>query len=203
VTGALVLGAAALSVLGAVEVLQRARLADEEVVRKLAHAGAGIVAAFAPLALGTHWELLALCAGFALLLAASRPLGLLRSLHPPERPAGDLVYPIAIYLAFVLAHEAAAYVVAVLVLALGDSAAALVGRRYGRHRYRAVGTSRSLEGSLALFAVAFAVALAPLGIVCALAVAAVAAVAEALAPPSVDNLVLPLATLPVAHACLP
>ena len=80
----------------------------------------------------------------------------------------------------------------------GDAAAALIGRRFGRHPY-AVGRARkSLEGSAAFFVVAL--------LVCAVfpraeSVAAIAAfalattLAEALAGDGFDNAAIPLAGL--------
>lgn len=80
----------------------------------------------------------------------------------------------------------------------GDAAAALVGRRYGRHRWPR--SSRSLEGSTAFVLVAVAagstVALWPgvsLGAAALGVGAVVAALAEALPIPLNDNLRVPLA----------
>ena len=52
----------------------------------------------------------------------------------------------------VLERRAGPYLAAAAMMALtwGDAAAALVGRAWGRHRYRIGGQTRSLEGSAAL-----------------------------------------------------
>lgn len=88
-----------------------------------------------------------------------------------------------------------------LTLALGDGLGGLVGRRWGRVRFRLPWSKpKTLEGSVAvaLFAAAgiavaawrFGVALGPSWL---LAGALLAALAEALSPRSLDNLTVPLA----------
>ncbi|HEX7051237.1 MAG TPA: hypothetical protein VF188_13605 [Longimicrobiales bacterium] len=78
----------------------------------------------------------------------------------------------------------------ILAAGIGDAAAALVGRRYGRHRLAA---GRTLEGTAACFVAALAAAYAMPGIDAPAAVAAAAttALVEALPFPFDDNLVLP------------
>ncbi len=102
-----------------------------------------------------------------------------------------------------LAFPAAA---ALLALSLGDGIGGAIGRRFGRHRFRVPGAkTKSLEGSLAvaLFA-ALGVALAAwhfdaqLGLAAILALGVVAAIAEALAPRSTDNLIVPAAVWTIA-----
>jgi phytol kinase len=103
----------------------------------------------------------------------------------------------------VLAHQhPTAYIAAILTLALGDAAAALVGRSCGRHPYTIGRARKSLEGSCAFFAVAVVVAaIAGAFVPGALGVAAVAAfalattLAEALAGDGLDNAAIPLAGL--------
>jgi dolichol kinase len=91
-------------------------------------------------------------------------------------------------------------------LALGDGIGGLVGRVWGKHRYRMPwAKTKSLEGSVvvALFAAcgtAMAGLLfgAPLSVVRVLGAGVAAAVAEALAPRATDNLGVPLAVWLVA-----
>lgn len=98
------------------------------------------------------------------------------------------------------------YVVAagVFPMAYGDSAAAIIGERFGAHMYR-VFEAKSLEGSLGMlagsltsllvgmmyFSVVYGFSFSAQIVPC-LAVAAVTTVAEALSPRSLDNLSVPL-----------
>ena len=89
--------------------------------------------------------------------------------------------------------------VAVAVLGFGDPAAALIGRRWGRHR---LASGRSLEGCAAFVVAGFTAALGTLWLCypdtlhspgVALAAAGAGAVAELLSRRLDDNLVIPLA----------
>jgi len=117
---------------------------------------------------------------------------------------GLVLYAVS-YSALALLYGARPYVVAagVLPMAYGDSAAALVGTRYGRHRFR-VYEYKSLEGCLAMFAGSLLSLLAGMAyfsrvygfslqaqVFPVLAVAAAATVAEAVTPRGLDNLTVP------------
>jgi phytol kinase len=141
------------------------------------------------------------CAG----LFALRAVPALRSrfgcaLHGIARASlGEFAFVAGVALAFVLAHgDFAAFAAAILTLTFGDTAAALIGRRFGRHPYSVGRAHKSLEGSCAFFAVA--------ALVCALlpgaaSIAAVAAfalattLAEAFAGDGLDNAAIPIAGL--------
>jgi dolichol kinase len=98
------------------------------------------------------------------------------------------------------------YVIAagILPMAYGDAAASLVGEKFGK-RHFSIFAKKSLEGSVAMFAVSFVSfevgllffsAFYPLSlfslVITALAVAAVATVAEALTPRGFDNITVPI-----------
>jgi dolichol kinase len=98
------------------------------------------------------------------------------------------------------------YVIAagILPMAYGDAAASLVGEKFGK-RHFSILAKKSLEGSFAMFAVSFVSlevgllffsAFYPLSlfslVITALAVAAVATVAEALTPRGFDNITVPV-----------
>jgi phytol kinase len=112
----------------------------------------------------------------------------------------------------------------IMAMALGDAGAAIVGRRWGRHRYRVPGgATKSWEGSAAFVVLAFAgIVLAGLAagsadpdrlgalvdgaarlnvlgtaLTAGLAAALVSAVAEAVTPWGLDNLTVPLSAASV------
>jgi phytol kinase len=137
---------------------------------------------------------------------------------------GTVYFAIALTLLFSLLWrpqgpiDRAPYAVAgALALTWGDALAALLGRRYGRQRYRIWGSERSLEGSAAMFAASaaamfLALALLPGSALCAYAApidlgrallaallaAGAATLAEAISPHGTDNLSVPLVAAAVA-----
>lgn len=82
-------------------------------------------------------------------------------------------------------------IAAISFLVLGDTAAALIGKSYGRHRY----LGKSVEGSVACFLVCIVAAMATPGvsIEVGLVGAAAATIAEFLPLPIDDNFRIPLA----------
>src|SRR5690606_29012949 len=129
---------------------------------------------------------------FVLLNLASRKLGLVRAM---EEEAGDnrgtVLFPLAfVILILMLWNQAGgrtALAAGILVLAWGDAAAALIGRRWGRHRYRVGPGWRSVEGSAAMCIVAIIALLV-------LAAAGAATLLEAASRWGADNLLVPLGT---------
>jgi phytol kinase len=104
---------------------------------------------------------------------------------------------------FVLAaDDPVLYCIPMLLLTLADSAAALVGTTWGKHRYLTMGDYKTLEGSAAFFVVAFGCIAVPLAWFTpasnpeSMAVAALIAFAvtvlEAAVGGGFDNLLIPL-----------
>jgi dolichol kinase len=121
--------------------------------------------------------------------------------HPHERHrVNSSTWYVTALLALAIFGPLRAAEIGVLVLALADPAAGIVGRRFGRTRLLA---GRSLEGSLAFFAVGAAAAFAwlsllsalprPAAIVLAVAGAAAGALAELASTRLDDNFTVPVA----------
>ena len=200
---------AGLLLLVTVQVIERKSRLPTEFVRKSAHVGAGLIALPAPLLFETHHPVLVVTVAFTGALVVSRRRGWLTSLHGQRgRGPGDILFLWAAYLLFLLAEgRLVLYLTPVLVLTLGDTAAALVGERYGRTRWPWTGTGRTVEGSAAFCVVSGACALPVvavltevtlvdamvLSILLGVAVSAV----EAVAPRGWDNVAVPIATMAV------
>lgn len=178
---------------------------EPEAARKTSHVAVGVACLALPWLFASVVPVLALAAVACAGLVALRAVPWLRArfgaaLHGIARTSyGEFAFVGGVAFAFAFAHgDRPAYVAAVLALTFGDAVAALVGRRFGRHRY-AIGRARkSLEGSAAFFVVAL--------VACAVfprtqSVAAVAAfalattLAEAFAGDGFDNAAIPLAGL--------
>ncbi|MEZ4653162.1 MAG: phosphatidate cytidylyltransferase [Candidatus Eisenbacteria bacterium] len=196
-----------LAVVGLAEALRRSGRISFDLSRKIIHVGVGTWIVPTVLLFERAWAAALPPAIFVLLNLASRRLGLVRAM---EEEAGDnrgtvlfpLSFVILILLFWNLEGGRAALAAGILVLAWGDAAAALVGRRWGRHRYR-VGTGwRSIEGSIAMFvlsvvaiiAVGFWVGASPYPFPIILLAAAVATLLEAGSRWGMDNLLVPLGT---------
>jgi phytol kinase len=204
--------AAALATLMALlRVLQQQLSLAPEHSRKLFHAAGGLTTLAFPWLFHSQWPVLALAPlTVAALLALKYVRGLRRGLGAvlygvERRSLGEVYLPLGVTLVWLLSGgHPLLYCVPVLILALADPAAALVGMRYGRTRYVSVGGEKSVEGSLAFVAVAFVAVLPPLlagtapegssAALIALNVALIAMVAEAVAWRGLDNLFIPIAS---------
>jgi phytol kinase len=142
---------------GAAELWRRHGAPPVEWTRKFVHLGGGVISGTFPWLFAHHWSVLAIAltslVGFA--IGARRQL--LSSVTGVERRTrGEMWFPIGVYLLFVVArHEPAYWLIALSTLVFADSAAALLGRAYGRIEF-AVGEDRkTLEGSLVFMLVTF------------------------------------------------
>ena len=147
-----------LALFGTVELIGRRTGIDPELTRKAVHIGAGLVALSFPVIFRSHLTVLVLAALFGTLLFAARRLRLLPSVHGVKRDTvGELLYPVAVYGTLLLATRTATpsfYTICVLLLAVGDGLAGVVGTRVASPGYRVAGGRKSLAGSLTFFVVA-------------------------------------------------
>ena len=89
----------------------------------------------------------------------------------------------------------------ILIMGYGDGFAAIVGVKYGKHKFKVLGNNKSLEGTLAMFLFSFIVSLVilyifnPVNIILySLVLSVVATILEAFSPYGFDNLTVPLGT---------
>jgi phytol kinase len=208
------------TLMGALRLCQRRYALSPEASRKLFHVGGGLTTLAFPWLFHEIWPVLVLAPltiGLLLALKYVRRLrgGLGRVLYAIERRSrGEIYMPLGITLVWALsAGNTLLYVVPVLALTLADPAAALIGMRYGRLRYTSVDGEKSVEGSLAFFAVAFLSAQVPLllfggtarpaTLLIALDVALLAMIAESVAWRGLDNLFIPLVSFLLLKTLLP
>jgi len=187
------------------ELLRRRGLAAER-TRPLVHVSMGLAASAFPWTFVSPWSVATLCGAFLALVGWSHRRGRLLSVHGVARRSGGGVYfPAAVAVLFFLTvGRPALYVSSVLVLALADPMAALVGGAGGRRLYRVRGDVKSLEGSLAFLATAIPCVLLPLVhltslpmrtcLLSALLAALFATACEAASPAGSDNATVPLGT---------
>jgi phytol kinase len=114
---------------------------------------------------------------------------------------GEIWFAVGFTITSLLTNSKWIFAAAILYLGLADAAAALVGKKFGIHRYKFFGHEKSIEGSLALALTAMAITiwvvwLAPAGLSHAWPVIfwlpCIAALVEAAIPLGLDNIALPV-----------
>ncbi|BAZ53886.1 phosphatidate cytidylyltransferase [Nostoc sp. NIES-4103] len=214
--------AIALLILG--EGLRRLFGVKPELTRKVIHIGAGMWV-FGVLLLFKHWQIgilpFATFIGLNYLFYRYRFIG---AMDTEDSSPGTVYFAISVTLLFGLfwrpdgpVDNAPIAVAGVMTMTWGDALAALIGRRFGQHKYQVGNSVRSWEGSAAMLLVSTAViflvllllpgsSLSPLaqpitvGRVCLAAIvsATFATLAEAVSPHGTDNLSVPLVAAGVA-----
>jgi dolichol kinase/L-amino acid N-acyltransferase YncA len=208
---AIVLGALCALMLG-VRALLQGGCVGPEVSRKLVHLGMGAICLALPWLFTQAWLVWLLGGLIAAGLGAVRVVPGLNDqfggvLGGVGRDSwGDLYFPVALATVYALTKgEPRFFCVPVAVMAFADSAGALVGHRWGRIRYEAVGTSKSVEGSAAVLLVSWVCVTGGLAVFTdlpwqslwleGLALGLFAMLVEAASWRGLDNLLLPLGVL--------
>lgn len=186
------------------EVARRRLGASREGARKFIHVAVGLWV-FGTLTLFTSRWMAAVPAAVAVVanyLAARTRM--LAATAERQGEYGTVWFPLSFLLLILFAWERPdAILGGMLAMTLGDAAAALIGSRWGKHRYQVWGGGlKTWEGSFTMAAVtagallltgSFFPGLAEWSLSLAVLGAVVAAVAEALGPKGLDNLWVPLA----------
>lgn len=182
-----------------------------DLTRKVSHVGIGTWCLPTILLFDHAWAAVLLPAIFIIGNAVIHITGLIPALQDEDRSnLGTIWFPLSftvlLFAYWSPAHRGAA-VAGLLTMAWGDAAASIVGRRWGRRRYRVGRITKSLEGSLAL--VVFTI---PALIVAGLVqeggglpavliplLALAAALIEAPCVRGLDNLILPVSVALLFH----
>lgn len=203
------------AIMGAGELLRRRLGRGDEFTRKVVHVGVGLWI-IPTLFLFTRWY-------WAALLPAAAAVGNFLSLkfnlvkaieRGDKNDYGTVLFAVSFVIcigAFFRGPYREAAAVGITVMALGDAAAAIVGKLAGRHPYTFLGARKSIEGSAAMLVVSFAAAFGALVIfrvppAGALGIAAVVApmgtVLEAAGKHGSDNLTVPLVCSTISYLML-
>ena len=192
----------------ALRALRKRGGADPELLRKLLHVGMGMVSLSLPRLFEAAWPALVLAGLFVVGLAGARVLprwrrfadGVIYGVHRVS--VGDLCFPVAVAALFCISEgDPLTFSVPILTMVLPDAAAALVGTRWGTHRFGRPGREKTVEGSAAFFILALPCICLPLrywtgrgwaaALVLSLYVALLATLVEALSWNGTDNLTVP------------
>lgn len=191
------------------EIVRKFQHFSAEFTRKLVHISVGVLIFFAPTLFSYSLPAIVLAVTFIVVNYAAIRLGLFKSMHDTGRKSyGTVYYPLAFLLLVVFLWYSDPVVISasMLVLALADAAAAIVGENVKHpHRYNLSGDGKTVQGSTAMFVTTFAAVLASVAFLSKgervelLELAAVAFVAsatatawEAISSKGLDNLTIPL-----------
>lgn len=183
---------------------------DREAVRKTLHVVMGTITLSFPWIFHETWPVVALSIISSLFLAAikisSQNKWRTVVLAPGRKSVGEVCFPIAVGLTFVLADgDPFLFVAPIAVLTYADAVSAIIGMRFGRRKFSTLDGQKSSEGSLAFLVTAFTttlvLALLPgtgamlmpaEAIVLALIVSVIAMLFEGISWMGLDNLLIPL-----------
>ncbi|MGG7665701.1 hypothetical protein [Dyadobacter sp. BHUBP1] len=209
----LILACCFLLLFGVAELLYHFGKLGAEWTRKIVHIGTGLLTLLFPVVLVSHWQVLFLCASFLVILLASLKFGWLPSINAIDRFSyGSILFPVIVYLLFLVFQMAdrglIVFYLPILVLAICDPVAALVGKRFPFGKYQIMGSGKSAAGSLAFFASALLVTAVTVsafdgahsGMLLILVVPMMATIAEALGVRGMDNFTIPASV--VSTLCL-
>ena len=186
------------------EGMRRLAKLPPDVTRKVIHVGVGLWALPTALLFRSPWWAAACPLVFVGLNAISYRFRLMEVIEEDGKGTpGTIYFPLSFAVLILVLWPfgaRAASVAGLYAMALGDAAASVIGRRYGKHTYAAAGGRKSWEGSAAMFGFSFAGILLgtyPLlwspAVVPALGAAAAATLAEAPVGRGRDNLTGPAA----------
>lgn len=179
---------------------------SQEFTRKLVHISVGLLMFFAPVLLHSSLPMVLIALFFIFVNGFALHKGLLKGMHGERHSYGTVYYPLSFLLLVLFAWPEHKFLIVapMMVLALADAAAAIVGESLPRvHSYVLISEQKSVEGSTAMFLMTVAV-LFPLlffyplqgsaagALWISVLTAAVATVAEALSSKGSDNLSVPL-----------
>ena len=181
-----------------------------EIVRKVVHIGAGNVILLAwwfelPAVLGIGASIL-----FSAITLLSYRFPIIPGIDSVGRKSlGTFFYAVSIGVLTACFWEKYPYfaVIGVLIMTWGDGFAALIGQRWGRHRYKLGGVEKSWEGSIGMLVISYIVSsLVLLSVygnawqvwLIALTVSVAATGLEAFSKLGIDNLTVPLGSAGLA-----
>lgn len=193
----------------AVKAFQRRGIVRAEGARKTVHIGMGCICLLFPWIFQQVWPVWILGILAATTLLSVRLIPALRQgiggvLHDVERASlGELCFPLGVATVFTLAQgDRLLFVIPVALLTFADAAGAMIGTRWGRHKYATLEGTKSVEGSVAVGITGMVVTVVPLllaghplvpSLFIGAAIGLFALNLEAISWHGLDNIFLPLA----------
>ena len=193
------------------EILYHKFKVKAELTRKYVHLSTGLLTLLFPPLVKDQWLVLFLCSSFFIILLLSVRLKLLPSINGVSRKTrGSVLYPIIVYGCFLIYEhfeQLILYYTPILILAISDPIAALVGKSWSKGKYTTFGQTKTLSGSVGFLISSLIICLClfiglesiPLSkaIIISFTVAVTTTIAEALTHKGYDNFTIPAGSLAV------
>jgi phytol kinase len=185
---------------GSVELLSKQLTFSKENSRKLVHIIAGVTAAGLCLWLSFH-QIVIVSLLFIPVMVLSKRLNFFSSIHQVARTTyGEVYFPVAICIEALLFPHRALYIYGLLIMALSDGLASVLGQRYGKQTYKIWASQKSYLGSTVFLVLAILIGLVTLvtlgasylqAVLFSITLAALLTLGEAALSYGLDNLILP------------
>jgi dolichol kinase len=136
-----------------VEIVKRKLKTSNDLSRRLAHVGAGLINIAAPLFV-SHVAIIIVNITFAGLLLAGRNTRYFSSVQTTKRQTyGDVYFPLGIIAAAIvlLPDNVTAFQYGVAIMGISDALAGFVGERWGRKTISILGNPKTLTGALVFY----------------------------------------------------
>lgn len=155
--GVVIVGLVFSTIIAAAEIWRRRWGADPELTRKTVHLLGGVACILFPFLIQSTWIVFLMAALFTAVFVWGAKTSQIKSLMDVKRVSrGSECYPAAIFLVYLIARDRLwLYSSSLLVLAVADAFAALIGTRYGALLYEIEDSKKSLEGSMVFLIIAF------------------------------------------------
>lgn len=195
------------------ELIYRFRKIPGEISRKAAHMLATLSTLPFPYLFDSHWYVMILASIFFFVLLLTKSGKQLGSIHDIERSSmGSYLLPVAIYIAFLISSlldNRLLFILPMLILAISDPLAALVGISLEKYNHRIIlfkyDTHKSVFGTSTFFFSAFFISTIAIyfindtitlsDVFVTLIVALVSSITELLCRWGLDNLLIPLSVI--------
>lgn len=211
ILNSVILAGSFLLLFGIAEILHHFLKVKADHTRKIVHVVTGALTLLFPLMLDNHWLVLLLCLSFAFILIVSLKFNFLKSINGIQRKSvGSIAYPAAVYSSYLaydyFGQQYLYYYLMILILALCDPLAAVVGETWPLGKYKVGLGYKTMIGSFAFFISSFVIVLWLANILnpefpsakimaCAFIVALFSTISEAISAKGYDNLTIPAAVL--------
>ena len=197
-------------VIGLAEGIRRSLSLSTNFTRKVIHVGVGNWIFLWPFAFDHWYAIIVPPVLFIVLNYVSYRRELFKAMERKEKAGGlgTVYYAISLAIVAPIAMILGATWIAasaIMLMAWADGLADPVGRRFGKHKYHVVGSTKSIEGSLGFFLVGVCAVAATLGffntfsslpavniLLFSLVIAALGTLIEAVSPAGTDNLSVPI-----------